>query len=610
MPIKISKKVNRRKSKQLYHILVIAVVGILFAIFTTLVQPLTSVKLWLSDQLFLSEVPSPNIVVIGIDDSTLQNYGKWSDWSRVLHAQAIDNLKEAGAKVIGFDILFVDESMDDTVFAEAIADAGNVILPVVGAGQMPMTDNKVTYDYFLEPVDSLNEVCQGTGHANIVPDRDGKVRRIPLIAQDENANIYPSFDLTILHTLFSMTLPEEYIRENGALYVLKRDVPVDKNYQLRVNFSSETGSRPYLSYGDVISGNFDSSVVDKKIVIIGMTATGEYDAWATPTSTGKVPGVYIHAAAMDTILRSKFLTEVGSVPTLFIMLLMTAIICLTLPFIKLRWGTILTIALLIVYVGIGVIIFDKGYILNLVYPPLLLPILYVSSIVTSVVNEQSDKRFVKELFGRYVSSQVADQILNLADAGNLQLGGEQKEVTILFADIRGFTKMSEQLSPEAIVSMLNTYLSIMIERVLENGGMVNKFAGDNIMAVWNAPQEQDGHARLAAKAAWEAQQGIVEIQQKDPSIPRAQFGIGINTGQAVAGNVGSSGRTEYTVIGDAVNLASRICSGTTGGEVWLGPETYRQVKDYIEVDALPPQEFKGKSEKVPVFRLTGWKQVS
>jgi adenylate cyclase len=607
VPTNVKKTVNRKQNKQRFHALIIAGIGLLFTLFTVLVQPLTSVKLWLSDQLFITEPPSPNIVVVGIDDITLQNYGKWSDWSRSLHAQAIDNLKEAGAKVIGFDILFVDISADDAVLAEAVANAGNVILPVVGSEQMPVIDNKITYDYFLEPVAYLNEVCQATGHANIVPDRDGKVRRLPLIVQDREGHIYPSFDLTILHAVFSMPLPEDYTRENSVMNLVARDIPVDKNYQLRVNFSSDNSSRPYLSYGDVISGNFDPSVVDKKIVIIGMTATGEYDAWAIPTSTGKVPGVYIHAATMDTILRSQFLTEVGRVPTLLIMILLTVIACLTLPFLKLKWGTALIVVLLLAYVGIGVFIFDSGYILNLVYPPFLLPILYVSSIITAVLNEQSDKRFVKELFGRYVSSQVADQILSLADSGNLQLGGEQKEVTILFADIRGFTKMSEQLSPEAIVSMLNTYLSIMIEKVLENGGMVNKFAGDNIMAVWNAPQEQKEHARLAAKAAWEAQLGIAEIQKNDPSLPRALFGVGINTGQAVAGNVGSSGRSEYTVIGDAVNLASRICSGTTGGEVWLGPETYRQAKDYVEVTALEPQEFKGKSERVPVFRLNGLK---
>jgi adenylate cyclase len=153
--------------------------------------------------------------------------------------------------------------------------------------------------------------------------------------------------------------------------------------------------------------------------------------------------------------------------------------------------------------------------------------------------------------------------------------------------------------------MLNNYLSIMIERVLDNDGMVNKFAGDNIMAVWNTPQFQQEHARLAVKAAWEAQRAIMDRQHDDPSLPRVQFGIGINTGEAVAGNVGSAGRAEYTVIGDAVNLAARICGATPGGEVWIGAETYRQVKDYVEVDELEPQSFKGKAEPVAVYRVVG-----
>jgi adenylate cyclase len=257
----------------------------------------------------------------------------------------------------------------------------------------------------------------------------------------------------------------------------------------------------------------------------------------------------------------------------------------------------------VAYLAISFVAFDRGHILNLVYPPLLLVITFIGSIVTMIFMEQSDKRFVKDLFGRYVSPQVANQILDLADAGNLQLGGEQREATIMFADIRGFTKMSEGMSPKDIVTMLNTYLSLVIERVLKNSGMVNKFAGDSIMAVWNAPQMQEGHARLAAKAACEIQQGMTKLQENDPELPKVQFGIGINSGQVVAGNVGSSGRTEYTVIGDAVNLASRICGATPGTEIWIGPETYRQIKECSDCAALELQTFKGKAELVAVYRL-------
>jgi adenylate cyclase len=555
----------------------------------------------------MAEPPSPNIVVVGIDDDTLQTYGKWSDWSRDLHALALENLAVAGAKVIGFDVLFVDSSADDELLAAVIENAGNVVLPVAGTQPLPETGEVVTYNHFLLPVSPIREVARNTGHVNIIPDRDGKVRSLPLVVRDSTGQYYPSFGLATLYTLFSMPLPDSYIRQKGALNLLARDVPVDSGYHLRINYSAEAASRPYLSYGAVIRDDFDPSIVKNKIVIIGMTATGELDTWEIPTSSEKAPGVFIQAAAMDTILRSNFLTEVGTISHLLIMLLLTVIISLVLPRLRLKWGGLVMVVLFATYLAISFVVFDRGHILNLVYPPLLLAVTFISSIITMIVMEQSDKRFVKDLFGRYVSPQVANQILDLADAGNLQLGGEQREATVLFADIRGFTKLSESMAPQDIVNMLNSYLSIVIDKVLENGGMVNKFAGDSIMAVWNAPQAQEEHARLATKAAWEIQRALAELQEKDASLPRAQFGIGINTGQVVAGNVGSSGRTEYTVIGDAVNLASRICSATPGTEIWIGPETYRLTKECVECVALELQAFKGKAEKVAVYRLISCK---
>jgi len=227
--------------------------------------------------------------------------------------------------------------------------------------------------------------------------------------------------------------------------------------------------------------------------------------------------------------------------------------------------------------------------------------MYATTIVHRVVAEQAERRHMKDLFGRYVSAPVAREILGLADADQLKLGGARREVTVLFADMRGFTAMSEKLDPESIVAVLNQYLSLMIERVLANDGMINKFAGDNIMAVWNAPQEQPDHALLAVKAALECQQAIDSVSASDDS-PKVQFGIGVNTGDAVAGNMGSEGRSEYTVIGDAVNLASRLCSKAPGGEVWIGPKTGDLVKDAVEIEETEPQYFKGKAEPVRAFR--------
>jgi len=608
---------TRRQRKRLYHVLVLVWVGCLFTLVALLAQPFYTINLWFSDQLFTSELPSPNIVIAGIDDDTLETYGRWAEWPRTLHAQAIDNLNQAGAKVIDYDVVFADNSSYDETLATAIAEADNVVLAAVGIPPVSRTEDGIAYDSFLLPVASLEQAASSIGHANVVPDGDGTVRRLPLIVVDSSSGqVYPSLTLAALYRLFSLPLPQEYVLQDGALDLLARDVPVDSSYRLRINFSADNEQRPYVSYGDVISGNFNQSLVRNKIVLIGMTATGELDAWAIPTSASKIPGVFIHAGAMDTILTQRFLREPGTIITLMIMLLLVGIAAFALPRCGTRhWtdiakGVGITAGLFVAYLVASFLAFDRGYILDLFYPLLLLPVVYVSNIVYVVITEQSDKRFVKELFGRYISPQIAKEIVSRADAGELQLGGEQREVSVFFADIRGFTRISEQLSPEAVMQMLNTYLSVIADAVVQHDGIVNKFVGDNIMAVWNAPQSQPDHALLAVKAAWEAQQKLAELRQRDTRPIPVRFGIGVNTGVAVAGNVGSAGRSEYTVIGDSVNTASRICGSTPGDEVWIGAETYNRTKDYIETEQLEPQQMKGKAEPITLYKVTALRPVA
>ena len=419
---------TRRQRKRLYHALVIVGVGCLFTLVSLLVQPFYSINLWVSDQLFLSEPPSPNIVIAGIDDDTLETYGLWAEWPRSLHAQAIDNLSQAGAKVIGFDVIFADNSTDDEMLATAMTEAGNIVLAAVGTQLIPQASPEITYDNFLLPVDPLEQAASSIGHANVVPDGDGTVRRLPLIVKSSSGQIYPSLTLAVLHREFNMTLPQEYPLENGAVNLLARDIPVDASYFLRIDFSADYTQRPYVSYGDVISGNFDPSLVENKIVLIGMTATGETDAWAIPTSAGKVPGVFIHAGAMDTILTQRFLREPGILITLMIMLLLVGITAFVLPRCGTRhWtdiakGVGITVGLFVACLVGGFLAFDRGYILSLFYPLLLLPVIYVSNIIYIVVTEQADKRFVKELFGRYLSPQIANEIVSRADAGTSPRG--------------------------------------------------------------------------------------------------------------------------------------------------------------------------------------------
>jgi len=600
-------KRSRRQTKRLYHTLVLLGVGCFFTLFVTLVQPFSSINHWLSDQLFIPESPSPNIVIAGIDDDTLQAYGRWAEWPRSLHIQAINNLSEAGAKVIGFDILFADSSPDDQSLAAAMESANNVVLPLVGTEPLPTAESEITYGRFLLPVAPLEQASINIGHANIVPDPDGTVRRLPLVVKGSAEQSYAALSLAILHALFSLPLPQEYSLENGALYLLARDIPVDASYCLRINFAPKDEDRPYISYGDVISGDFDPSVVKNKIVLIGMTATA-IDTWRVPTSASKASGVLIHAAAMDTILRQRYLMETGTGTAVMTILLLVGITAFALPRLGLRWGGVVTGGLFVGYLVASFLAFDRGYILNILYPVIILPLAYFSSLVCRIVDEQRDRRRMETVFGRYVSPQVAQEIIRLDDKGALLLGGQRREVTVLFCDARGYTALSEKEEPEEVITLINHYFSAITPHILANEGMINKFAGDNIMAVWSAPPNQPNHALLSVKAAMEAQQAIRELQEKHPNLPKMEFGMGIDTGDVVAGNVGSVGRMEYTVIGDVVNVASRLCGAAPGGKIWLGPETYHEVKAHIEVKELEPQYFKGKEKGIKVYEVVALRQ--
>jgi adenylate cyclase len=601
-----------RRRRYTRHSLWLAGGGAVLALFLALVQPFYTLSLfsqWFNDLFYTGGAASPNIVIAAIDDDSEEALGRFADWPRGLHAQAIANLKKAGATVIAYDVVFANASPEDGKLVAALQSVGNVVLAVGGTGTAVKEGGYFSYDGLVLPETSLAEACTAVGHVNVTEDADKTIRRLPLVITDSGGDKYPSLSLSVLTALFHVPL-ESLTPAGGKLTAAGRDIPVDDACALRLNFAGNITGLPAISYADVVRGDFDPQLVKNKIVLVGMTSSAGIDTWALPSVPGRVPGVYIHAAALDTILRENYLREAGRAANMLIMLGLVTACALLFPAFGTRRGrdvikvSGLAVLLLVGYLAAVGLAAGQGTILDVFYPVITLGAVYTGSMLYSTVQEASDKRFVKELFGRYVSPQVSQEIMSMADSGGLKLGGEEREISVLFADIRGFTTISEKMTPAEVVAMLNNCLPLIINAVADNGGMVNKFAGDCIMGVWNAPARVPNHAFLAVKAAWEAQQKMVDMQHQGVTI---RFGIGINTGKAIAGNLGSFGRSEYTVIGDTVNLASRICGAAGGGEVWLGPDTYEQIKEKITSDALEPQTFKGKTKPVPVFRVTGFK---
>jgi adenylate cyclase len=267
------------------------------------------------------------------------------------------------------------------------------------------------------------------------------------------------------------------------------------------------------------------------------------------------------------------------------------------------WAALLTVFLGITYLFIAIISFDSGILVNMLYPPLAIVGTFVGVNVYNVTAEQSEKKEITRTFGRYVSPSVVNKILTASEEDELKLGGEEHEITVMFADARSFTSISEELPPEELLRVMNIYLSAIINTVLKYNGLINKFGGDSVMAIWNVPLACSGHELLATRAAISAQRAIGELRSKETTLLKMEFGIGVNTGAAVAGSMGSEKRMEYSVIGDAVNTAARLANAAPGGKVWIGANTFNQVKDYVTAEPLEPLLVKGKCEPVQSYQL-------
>ncbi|MDP9238080.1 MAG: adenylate/guanylate cyclase domain-containing protein [Chloroflexota bacterium] len=553
-----------------------------------------------ADALFQSGDGSRNVLIVAIDDNDLAREGRLSTWPRSLHADAIRRLHDAGARVIVYDVLFADEGPDDAILAAAVSDAGNVVLASGGGvASVPASAGApLAYNDFTLPTASLRVVALAVAHSNIETDADGRVRRVPLEVSSGDGSRYPALALAALYVQFGRPIPDVVSPESGSLPLFGRSVPVERNETLRVNYVGGRAKFPTLTFGQLLSGEFDASMVRDKIVLVGLDASG-VDRHSAPL-LNNAAGIEIHANAIDTLLRARFLRQTDSWVGLVTGLIMAAIAALVL----IRWRAVYALLFVLaagtLYLAGASTMFYQGRIINAVDPPITLVIAVLFGLVYRTGSERAAQRELVDLFGRHVSNDVCAELMRQADLGALHLGGELREVTVLFCDVRGFTAMSVNTDPAEIVRLLNARFDIIVQCISRNGGIVNKFVGDAVMAFWNAPRRQDGHAYLACKAAIEALNQLDAMPACDPPM---RFGFGIATGDALAGNVGSAGRFEYTLMGETVNTSSRLSGAAPGGETWISANTRRQLGDLSPVDDIPAQSLKGMPAPIQVFRL-------
>ncbi|NLV22097.1 MAG: adenylate/guanylate cyclase domain-containing protein, partial [Syntrophomonadaceae bacterium] len=506
--------------------------------------------------------PGQQVVVVAMDESSIERIGPPA-WPRTIHAQLLDKL--ASAKIVAFDLTFgaAKDPQQDQAFADAIAAHGNVIL--ISKFYFEKDENGDIIQIPELPLEEFAAHAAGMGFANMPTDPDQVVRHTTLIDTNSFDIPYPSFATAII--LASQDLSyEDLTVDDGYLQAGDYKAPLDARHQAMPTFWGARGTFKTISYADILEGKITPDYFQDKIVLVGSTTQDEHDYFSTPYTTSNMvksgaletPGVEVHAAVVQSYLSHSWYQRVGKVLNFLFLLLLTL---LTVKLVAGRgpWAGLLGVlgisllTLLTVY-----LLWKNHWWLNLAAPLLLIFLLYVVVTASDFVRAEMQRRKTKALFSRYVSADVVKQLM--ADPAQMELGGKKQLVTIMFADIRGFTAFSENKDPVDVIQRLNEYLTAMTESILKHGGTLDKYLGDGLMAFFGAPIFYPDHVERAIAAAREIQQKVSELNRKweaEGEVPLL-VAVGINTGPAVVGNVGSPERMDYTLIGEDVNLASRV----------------------------------------------------
>ncbi|HYZ91117.1 MAG TPA: adenylate/guanylate cyclase domain-containing protein [Actinomycetota bacterium] len=556
----------------------------------------------LVDGLFPAVEPDPRIVVVMIDDTSIAAIGQWP-WDRSVHAEMIRNLERGRAARIGYDVTFTEASNpgSDAQLAAAVKDAKNVVLAAGVEYKGRPEDVPVASKYY-PPVSDLPKGALAVGHVSVFPDQDGVVRTLAPVIRRPDGRLLPSLALSL-----ALAQPDEADISLARQGVRTIDgvVPTGEAHLMDVNY---TDNFKTYSAIDVLRDDVPKDAFQNATVLVGASALGLGDYRLTPLDkrTGQ-PGVLVHANALNTILTGAYLKPDSTQTTLVWVFLVALLIAIGISFPRLLFAPVAPIIVTVGFVLLAFQRFDAGAVTNFAYPVLAIGLSTVSSIGARYFTELRERRRVTRVFGRYLSKDVVDEVLAAPSDAVASLDGASPVISVLFADLRGFTSASENLPPRTVVGALNIFLEAMTRGVLEEQGTIDKFMGDCVMAFWNSPRPEPKHAERAVCAALRMQQYIDEAMREGTVSDLAVkgCGVGIATGEAVVGNIGSSLRLDYTVIGDTVNTASRLCGVAEARDVVITETCAQHVADVFELEALAPLTVKGKEEPLRVFRVCG-----
>ena len=588
------------------------------------------------------------VTIVDIGEKDIAKYGQWP-WPRHIMAMLHAKLGDAGAVVINYNILFAepdrmgstqylnsfpmsDETREllqknlvdtDRVFAEVIKASGNTILMMSVKNNadnvLPSTTQIIkkgnvepwlwNYAGIVPPLTELTVGVAGSGVNVTAPEPDSVVRKMPILITVGN-KIYPSMLIENVRIINKSKRIKVVAKEHGIDEVLvskNAGIPVNHNAEMYINYANPKKYN-HVSADYVLSSEFDGNAVKGKIVIVGLDAAGLSVLKYTPF--GLTTDQEITAQALDTLLTGKHLLRVPQADTyeILFMGLLGLLMIILIP----RVSVLFSVPLLVfVLGGISYASFmayaNKGFLIDPSFAVLYIFLIWSHSTYNNFATQSRLRKQIKKQFEHYLDPGMVKKLQK--DPSLLKLGGETREMTFLFSDIRGFTPISEKYkgNPEGLTKLINRFLTRMTDVIIANGGTIDKFMGDCIMAFWNAPIENNKHRELAVKSALEMTVALKELNMhlQAEGLPQINIGIGINTGEALVGNMGSEQRFDYSVIGDAVNLASRLesSSKTLGKTIVIGEDTRHTIETAYPFDYIDSITVKGKTEEIKVYTI-------
>jgi adenylate cyclase len=604
------------------------------------------------------------VTIIDIDEKSLAKLGQWP-WPRTRIADLIINLTALGAAVIGFDIVFAEPDRlnpevaadtiryldevtrsklralpsNDQILADAMRRSRVVLgqsglpsvisefdktLPLTGVAMLGEEPQRFMLDFpgLLRNVNVLEQAAAGRGLISIKTERDGIVRRVPMLMQAQGATM-PSLSFEILRvaTATGTILVKSEKAGIKSVAVRGSELPTDHNGQLWVHFARRDPSI-YVSAVDVLEGRVAPEMIARKLVLIGTSAVGLLDVKTTPIDP-VMPGVEIHAQVLESALTRAVLSQ----PNYGIVIEFCA--AMALGILVIAFAPLFGPVTLVVVGGLFATLLagtswyfyaQHRLLIDFTYPLLSTTAIYLTLIFSSFVREQAQRRQIRSAFGQYLSPALVEQLAQSPE--KLVLGGEEREMTIMFSDVRGFTTISESYKhdPQGLTTLMNRFLTPLTNAILARKGTIDKYMGDAIMAFWNAPLDDKEHQLNACEAAVDMLERIDqlnmqrELEAKEGGhvyIP-LNVGVGLNTGVCVVGNMGSDLRFDYSVLGDSVNLASRLegQSKEYGFPIIVGSRTALAVKDKFAILELDFIMVKGKKEPEVIYAIAGREDVA